>query len=490
MNGDRAVTYYCRECFHEQLQFGTCENCGGSEANLLCFDEEGRFMPRLTHLLCSYPGVRGIEQSMRLEAAEWEDGLLHLAAYIEREGNASVPAEHREGGFPLGRWVRNQRALQKRTQLDPGRVARLEALPVWVWDLGEGNQPANPRFGPRGGWDLRGHTEGADAIASDRHILAWWDEGMDEWLLDVVRRYRWWWACDFYSRLVEKVGEPTLKRWAKADPLTRTWVHYNLPTYFAQERLVRGLGGAGLFPAPAVINCFLCGDTFEEWSLECWAAKRLDYQPDLCADCVSAIIGGGGGSASGEEILRYIQVISELLQQVPPSDFQVGRNALLFSGVDPAARKEVLRVLSSRPSMTAVNREFGSWFNALVEAGVLEGGAQRMARGTRCLAHDGHLCHSLAEKTIDDMLTARGIAHDKEVPYPGDTGYRADWGVGSGFVEFFGMPDDPEYREKMDQKKRILRSARIPLVSILPADLVSHERMEKSIGEILVLLEQ
>jgi hypothetical protein len=47
--------------------------------------------------------------------------------------------------------------------------------------------------------------------------------------------------------------------------------------------------------------------------------------------------------------------------------------------------------------------------DAIVGGQALEDGTQRMARGTRCLAQDGHLCHSLAEKTIDDLLHSYGI---------------------------------------------------------------------------------
>jgi superfamily II DNA or RNA helicase len=66
--------------------------------------------------------------------ANWEDAFAYLCRYVETFGSARVPVAVCVGeGFSLGRWVSKQRAC--RARLPPQRVARLEALPDWVWDV-------------------------------------------------------------------------------------------------------------------------------------------------------------------------------------------------------------------------------------------------------------------------------------------------------------------------------------------------------------------
>jgi hypothetical protein len=66
--------------------------------------------------------------------ALWEEGLASLRTFLAREGHARVPGKHSEKGFKLGSWVDRRRRERKAGKLSPDRVARLEALPGWVWD--------------------------------------------------------------------------------------------------------------------------------------------------------------------------------------------------------------------------------------------------------------------------------------------------------------------------------------------------------------------
>ena len=67
-------------------------------------------------------------------AEKWEEGFAHLKTYLERNGHARVVRGFKTSdGYPLGRWVNLQRTA--RAAMDSERVARLEALDGWVWDV-------------------------------------------------------------------------------------------------------------------------------------------------------------------------------------------------------------------------------------------------------------------------------------------------------------------------------------------------------------------
>jgi hypothetical protein len=162
--------------------------------------------------------------------------------------------------------------------------------------------------------------------------------------------------------------------------------------------------------------------------------------------------------------------LAELLGRVPQSDF--GKDWSDFGALDETNATDVLRLLKTKPSLENVKDHFGSWLAAFVEAGVLEDGTWKMPRGTQCLAKDGHVCLSLAEKTIDDLLTELGIRHEKEVRYPeGD--FRCDFVANGVYIEYFGLTGNPEYDLKTEQKlslgKRLGISRFIRMISpVLP----------------------
>ncbi|MGA2300735.1 MAG: hypothetical protein ABSG77_08570 [Candidatus Acidiferrum sp.] len=151
-----------------------------------------------------------------------------------------------------------------------------------------------------------------------------------------------------------------------------------------------------------------------------------------------------------------------------------------LQGMDTTERLSVLRVLKDKPAEERVKELFGSWFHALLEAGLLDDGARRTTRGTQCLAKDGHICFSLGEKTIDDLLHASRISHDREPRYP-DGNLRADFVVNGVFIEYFGLAGDPDYDLKTKQKQEHCKKHRINLISVYPKDLVSSKKLEKII---------
>ncbi|WP_367140603.1 MULTISPECIES: DEAD/DEAH box helicase [Streptomyces] len=70
------------------------------------------------------------------ERQDWARGWAKLKEFTEREGHARVPYEHREGAFPLGTWVAEQRRAYGAGQMTGKRATRLEKLGM-VWSIAD-----------------------------------------------------------------------------------------------------------------------------------------------------------------------------------------------------------------------------------------------------------------------------------------------------------------------------------------------------------------
>jgi Helicase associated domain len=66
-------------------------------------------------------------------ADQWEEGFRRLQQYVERHGDARVPARCTVDGYRLGAWVTTQRHNHVKGTLDPDRQHRLQELPGWTW---------------------------------------------------------------------------------------------------------------------------------------------------------------------------------------------------------------------------------------------------------------------------------------------------------------------------------------------------------------------
>jgi len=58
-----------------------------------------------------------------------------LRSYVTAHGAARVPLDVVYRRYPLGRWVAARRAQYQRGTLAPERIAALQQLPGWVWDV-------------------------------------------------------------------------------------------------------------------------------------------------------------------------------------------------------------------------------------------------------------------------------------------------------------------------------------------------------------------
>lgn len=340
------------------------------------------------------------------------------------------------------------------------------------------------------------------ADARDDEILAWWDDGHIEALENCIRDFQWSWQfrCADYVR--EAMSEDVFITWARRDRRIRP--HGN-PHYDESWNLWAG-GAEGLINRfcwayghvhgltsrirpSAEVSCGRCGKSFEEHSVPDNLLERLTIaQIDFCTPCLRDTLmrfnygEAGDDAASRDQIASFAKRLTELVSRIPPADFGYSHIGSLW-GLSTPERAEVLELITTRPSRRRINKLYGSWLAALVDAGVLEGDAHRTARGTRSVASDGHVCLSLGERAICEALTEAGITHDKEVRYP-EGNYRADFRIGSTLIEYVGLMGDLTYDAKTILKQEIAARHGIRLEVIVPNDLANTRALSQRLRRI------
>jgi hypothetical protein len=318
------------------------------------------------------------------------------------------------------------------------------------------------------------------AWAKNEYILAWWTDEHDEALRQSISDWQWCWYWKVSDALIKITPKSTLEEWRRKDRLCRRFAWYNVLMGFAQAR-AQTLGLTAAIRIPEWKTCLICEKRFVEDSLPVPIVERLGIgRLSFCGPCVQATVFFNGHTTPGrEEIFLHIRALTDAAGRVPPQGF--GSRTGDLDAFSDDERLVLLRVLRSRPSKAAIDRNFGSWFDALVEAGVLDDGARRTSRGIQCLAKDGHLCLSLGEKTIDDALLAMGIEHTKEPKYP-DSNFRADFDVNGVFIEYFGLAGDAAYDQKSEAKLALAKKLRIRVIAIFPRDLSSGTELKRKLA--------
>ncbi len=181
--------------------------------------------------------------------------------------------------------------------------------------------------------------------------------------------------------------------------------------------------------------------------------------------------------------MDYYRSISAHLARIPQAKFGTRRPD--FAGISKDHLADILKLMRRKPQEHLVSLYFGSWFQMLVQSGIISGDSQQMERGVRSIATDGHLCLSLGQRTVCDLLHRHGVDHEREVGYPGESRFRTDWKIGTTFVEYFGLAGNSEYDLKIAQKKHLAAALKIPLISIYPKDMADAQRLLTKLSAVL-----
>ena len=320
--------------------------------------------------------------------------------------------------------------------------------------------------------------------AKNRYILKWWTHEHDKLLATQIAQWQWVWYWTITDEIVKSTPATTIESWEKIDPLCSKYAWYNILMNFAAARAEQ-LKLTIAIRHPQNKTCLLCKNSFIEDSLPMPLIERLGIDRlDFCAPCLrdTVLQGLGNDSASKKDIYKYLQDLANLIQRVPSQNF--GESVADLQDMENEERLALLKLLRHKPSVKRVKAIFGSWLNALIQAGVLEDGTRKTSRGIQSIAKDGHVCLSLGEKTIDDFLYARGIQHEKEPRYP-EGNYRGDFKVDSTFIEYFGLAGNPEYDAKTKEKIRLCKKHGITLIAIYPQDLISRKKLEAKLAPLL-----
>ena len=241
----------------------------------------------------------------------------------------------------------------------------------------------------------------------------------------------------------------------------------------------RALGIAG--PSPATKVCAECGQGFKEDSIPPGLAQLSGFHLSFCRGCLEhafydLIYAKGERTTSREDLIACLNDLCDALKQIPTAAFV--KSPRLSMELDAEKAQRVIKALLKLPFYSTYTQEFGSWFKALIASGALSDEAIRTARGYKSVAADGHECLSLAERTIDDWLFAHKIPHEREPHYPfhpqlnPNEGLRADWKIGTCYIEYFGMLDDSEYQAKAEQKSKLAQAAKLKLIALIPGDIL------------------
>lgn len=217
-------------------------------------------------------------------------------------------------------------------------------------------------------------------------------------------------------------------------------------------------------------KCKICEDNYRAIDIkESYYFGSSGYS-DCCYSCRIMT------SPSKSELEELIPQFVSACGFIPNSDANPV-NHKFTSRIPQQKKRDIFWLYGQMGGLDHVKSRFGSWFKALAKANVLPNGVLPTSRGVRCIALDGHECHSLDEQRIDNWLYEHGIPHEREPNYPehsrlNPTGRkRADWKVGDIFIEYFGLINEKNYEKKAIEKITLAHLTNIELIVIDPSEI-------------------
>ena len=217
-------------------------------------------------------------------------------------------------------------------------------------------------------------------------------------------------------------------------------------------------------------TCVICGASFAPINLPPSVYFGSNGQTEICFDCPVV------ERPTKKELIDLVPAFIHACGFVPSA----AASPISFHFMSRRMSEPIDQVLTSYARMGGiehVKKKFGSWFEALAKTGALPEGTLVTARGIKCLANDGHVCHSLDERRIDNWLSANGIMHTKEPVYPPHPVLnakglrRGDWLVGDHYIEYFGLIGDETYDKKVEEKFLLCKALGLRIIAIYPRDM-------------------
>ncbi|MGD0020504.1 MAG: hypothetical protein ABSD62_14780 [Candidatus Limnocylindrales bacterium] len=354
---------------------------------------------------------------------------------------------------------------------DPELATALQEEPGWVPVEHDWSFRADR---PQGGFNRYGWGR-ADQARFD----ACWDADVDVLANDLIAAYgaMWPWAMPRLALARHPRFAACVRGLAERQEVGKSHTYSGHPDIIYEHAMMYGSfdhvrlkrGPAAWPPAPQ-LACPICGASFWTAILSPWMLRQYG-PPRYCNRCCVRARNGrtrGGGDAALDGVRRLAAAIEGIPEQGLAQHISLG-------GVANDRRDAIMVGLIVAPAATYARKQIGGTWLQVLQASGLVGEAWRPARGTYCVAMDGHPCRSLAERTVDDFLSTHGMAHDTEPPYPGST-RRADWRLADGtLVEYAGLLGDNEYAAKITEKRAIAAAAGVRLMILVPEDLTSLE---------------
>lgn len=218
-------------------------------------------------------------------------------------------------------------------------------------------------------------------------------------------------------------------------------------------------------------TCPLCAAVFTAGQLNPWIIRQFG-PARWCKQCCMQARNGHGGAVTPRAARQALTALSTSMGAAPPQDFCQRPVPL---DLPTEQRDAIVGAMAACPPAPTLRSLLGagSWIEVLRTTDIVPD-AWRPARGTYCIAADGHPCRSLAERTIDDWLSRHGVEHQIEPvwpPHPELNGHgrrRADWRLPDGtYVEYAGLTSD-DYLAKIQAKQQLAQHAGIKLIVLTP----------------------